>query len=408
MIEKLTKEQEEAIVPFREKWKARILVTEQTDEEIIKGVQNIYKEAGFKKPEVYFMDSPLGSQIFANIIKNLKLEKTEIIKNIWSNIWSNIKSNIGLNISSNIKSNIGLNIRSNIWSNIRSNIESNIGLNISSDIKSNIGSNIRSNIWSNIWSNIESNIGLNIRSNIESNIESNIRSNNLEFFVFSSNDATWCHWYIYQKYYFDNGLLKKDKYSRKLDKYLNSVIDTWMCLYFDGIAIVSRKPKVRLNVNGFLHSDEFPAVEFKDGYKLYYLNGVSFKEELWRKVVSHSMSLKEVMEIVDIDQRTQAMKYVDVKELIKEFDGKTLSTYQKFTIDGKQVDYSLVMIPKNDKLFTVDSYHAVYSCPSTDKVYMSGIDPKIGIRGDIAECMAWKAKMDIESWKLLVPLQTES
>jgi len=84
------------------------------------------------------------------------------------------------------------------------------------------------------------------------------------------------------------------------------------------------------------------------------------------------MSLKEVMEIVDIDQRTQAMKYVDVNELIREFDGETLSTYQKFAVNGKIVDYSLVMIPRNDKLFYIDSYHAVYTCPSTDKVYMSG------------------------------------
>jgi hypothetical protein len=173
------------------------------------------------------------------------------------------------------------------------------------------------------------------------------------------------------------------------------------------ILIVIENPKCRWS-NGFLHSDEFPAIEWKDSTGIYFLNAVRFEKELWERVVSHKMSLKEVMAIEDIDQRTQAMKYVEVEDLLKQFNAETLSTYKKETLDGVEVNYKLVKIPAHKDLFDIDSYHAVYSCPSTQKIYMSGIDPEIGKRGDIKECMAWKGKMTIEDWCNLIPLQTES
>jgi hypothetical protein len=176
----------------------------------------------------------------------------------------------------------------------------------------------------------------------------------------------------------------------------------------DFVMVCARPKRIARNALGQLHSDEFKAIEYPDGWGLYLLNGVRFSEELWTKVVGRQMSLKEVMAIEDIDQRTQAMKYVDVEELIKEFNGKVLSSYQKFTLDGTEVNYRLVMIPKNDKLFDIDSYHAVYNCPSTQKIYMSGIDPELGKKGDIKESMAWKGKMSVEDWVSLIPLVSES
>ena len=177
MINKLTKAQEEAIIPFREKWIDRILRTEQTDEEIKNNIKGIYKLAGLKEPkEVWIMDSMFGVQIAINFIKNAKEIDS---KNIWSNI--------------------------------------------------------------------------------DSNIDSNIWSNKLDFFGFSSNESTFLHWYIYQKYYFDNGLLLPDKYSELLNSYIEMAIDAWAVYYSPDIAIVSRKPIIKRN-NGRLHSTNSPAV----------------------------------------------------------------------------------------------------------------------------------------------------
>ena len=68
-IEKFTKKQEEAIIPFRNYWIDRTLRTEKTDEEIKQGVKKLYKMCGLMEPVVLIMDSPLGTQILANLAK---------------------------------------------------------------------------------------------------------------------------------------------------------------------------------------------------------------------------------------------------------------------------------------------------------------------------------------------------
>jgi hypothetical protein len=106
----------------------------------------------------------------------------------------------------------------------------------------------------------------------------------------------------------------------------------------------------------------------------------------------------------DIDQRTQAMQFCDVKDFEKQ--GTIVSTYEKTALDGGKVNYRLLKIPQG--MFTVDAYFAIYNCPSTQKLYISGIDPEIGKKEDIALSMAWKQGISIEEFKNAIPLKHES
>lgn len=214
----------------------------------------------------------------------------------------------------------------------------------------------------------------------------------------------WYSWYGYYDFAKSIGVqFDEEKFKRMGDIILS--IPTIITL--GNILIVIENPKCRWN-NRNLHSDEFPAIEWKDNTGIYFLNAVLFEKELWEKVVSRKMTLKEVLEIVDIDQRTQAMRYVDVEDLLVKYNAETLDTFTKTTPNGDLVNYKLVFIPKHDTLFRVDSYHAVYNCPSTDKRYMSGIAPEIGANKDIKEAMAWKAGLSVDEWLSLIPLVTES
>ena len=160
-------------------------------------------------------------------------------------------------------------------------------------------------------------------------------------------------------------------------------------------------PVVRMNGNLF-HSDSLPAIEWKT-IKEYYLNDVKFPKELWERVVSGSMPFQEILQIEDIDQRTQAMRYGNVDEFIKHAKGNLLDSYIKIAANGKEVLYKLYKIPAGD-IFLKDAYYAVYQCPSTDRVYMSGVEPC----KTVAEAMSWKHWMKPSEWKRLIPLRTES
>jgi hypothetical protein len=153
--------------------------------------------------------------------------------------------------------------------------------------------------------------------------------------------------------------------------------------------VCARPKNISRDERGQLHSDIRKAIEYPDGWGLYMLHGVKFPENLWEKVVNKKLSFKEVSEIKDIDQRTQAMAYCPPRDFLKE-NGKLLEISNK----GNE----LWFIPVQKDLFRVDAYFLLYKDPSTGKEYMSGIDPKIGKSGKADKCMAWKHHLQLQEY----------
>ena len=74
-----------------------------------------------------------------------------------------------------------------------------------------------------------------------------------------------------------------------------------------------------------------------------------------------------------------ALKLVGVEKLLKTKNSKLVKKSKK----GNEL-----WLIKD--VFSSDAYYLKYSCPSTNRVYVSGIDPEVGKKGDPDECMAWK------------------
>ena len=169
--------------------------------------------------------------------------------------------------------------------------------------------------------------------------------------------------------------------------------------------VCARPKKIERNAQGRLHSTTGKAIEYPDGYGLYFLNGVKFDETLFKQVTSGSMPFAEILAIKDIDQRTQAMRFGDVWEFVKYANGVELDKMAKERLDGTQVRYWLYRFPKG-VLFSEDAFYAIYDdlVPGSDKQYMSGVEPCESVKA----AMAWKCSDELttvtpEEWLKLTP-----
>jgi hypothetical protein len=152
--------------------------------------------------------------------------------------------------------------------------------------------------------------------------------------------------------------------------------------------IVCARPKtISRNANGRLHRTDGKAIEYPDGWGLYFLNGVRFDEELYMKVMSGKMPFEDILAIKDIDQRTQAMRFGDVDSFIVHAKGEMIDETYKERKDGTHIRYALYRFPAGD-VFAKEAHYAIYDdlVPGTGKRYMSGV-PKMG---RVADAMAWK------------------
>ena len=193
----------------------------------------------------------------------------------------------------------------------------------------------------------------------------------------------WGGWYAFAKYIgveFDSKVLKI---------FMDFVTNVSFIIPYEGIAFVSETPKISWE-EGKLHNTEGKAVEYADGYGLYSLFGVNFDEKLFKKVTSKKVTLKTIFSIENMEQRMAGLKLVGVEKLLK--------SKHSTKLDKSDRGNTLYKI---EYVFDQTAYYLHYKCPSTGRVYVSGIDPEVGVGGDADECMGWKFGLSKEEYQSL-------
>ena len=153
---------------------------------------------------------------------------------------------------------------------------------------------------------------------------------------------------------------------KSIKGYFDILLNVPIIIFVGDVIFVCEKPKC-LWENGMLHSDQLPAIGWKDGTGFYYLDGVLFEKELWGKVLSHKMSFKEIMAIEISDQTTVALKH-NPQAIINE--GATLihkddRKNELYLIEGKEL---------NKQLEAPKIWFLKMTCP-TGRIFIEGVPP---------------------------------
>jgi hypothetical protein len=389
MIDKLTPEQEAKIPEYLQKYYDKVYRSQPIDRNMCEeSITYIYKQAGYKAPYVWYVESPLMAQIVANLLTNKDYSNLEsnlrsnLRNNLWSylesNLWSYLESNLESNLGSNLRNNLRSNLANNLWNNLRSNLESNLANNLRnnlrSNLESNLGSNLANNLWNNLRSNLRSNLesnlannlwnnlGSNLRSNLESNLRSNLRSIDYITTAYYGNlsDYGWTCFYDF----INNELMPS--YNLELWNKWKDLINSniYDMIQFDGLCIVMAMPeKVNIDTNKRLHSETSCAVSWKDGYEIYAWHGliipkewIENKKSITKEIIAQEGNAERRRCIQEILGGEAYLSLLDVSEVDKDFDaqGNEMILYQT-----KKVDEAA-----NEHI-----YYLKVTCPSTGRNY---------------------------------------
>jgi len=321
----LTEKQKEQKEVVKNYWINKALYEkDEVDREKASIIKHYYKKAGLKEPKILVVGSPMGIQYCANLLNRNEVRndvKTEVDNEVWREVNNEVDNEVGgevLNevwrevnneVRNEVGREVGNEVENEVWNEVRNEVSNEVWNEVSNEARN----EVMIEVSNEVWNEVENEVWNEVWNEVENEVEKEVEKSKLKYYSFSWKDLSNVGWVAFYDYF-----LKQDIYSRKTKKsfekyleYLDSGV--FMSVLLNGYAIFCPRPKkCRKNLTGRLHSDEFPAIEWRDGYKIYALNGVRFDEKLWTKVVSKKMSLKEVMAIEDIDQRTQAMKYVEV------------------------------------------------------------------------------------------------
>ena len=133
------------------------------------------------------------------------------------------------------------------------------------------------------------------------------------------------------------------------------------------IIACERPQLIARNDEGRLHNDQGKAIEYGDGWGLYALDGVILKEDIWKAITSHKMTLAEMFAIEDADIRAVALKYnqdaliADGGELLDEHP----TAGELYLVKNREI---------NKLLEKPEIYFLKMKCP-TGRTFVEAVDP---------------------------------
>ena len=253
---------------------------------------------------------------------------------------------------------------------------------------------MENSVWNSVensvWNSVENSVENSVWNSVENSVWNSVGNTKLTHYWFCYESLGWSSgWVSFYDYFRRVGIVKTPEFDKYVE-YLQSGL--FMTVFQDGLAVVCRRPKKLLrDERERMHSETEAAIEWRDGFKLYYLFGIEFDEKLWKKVVDRKLKFKEMMEISNMEQRMAALKVLGAEYLLEQGKAqlieKTTRGNELFLLKG---------------VFSRYAYFLKYTCPSTGRVYVSGVDPEVGKQGSADACMAWKHHMTMKEYSNII------
>ena len=170
--------------------------------------------------------------------------------------------------------------------------------------------------------------------------------------------------------YFNSLEIYKENTKIAFEKYKKFILSgIFMSIYFEGVAIFCRRPCIcNKDEQGKLHSLTSPAISWRDGYSLYFINGVCFEKKWWSKIVNDEMTPEEIFAIDNVEHRRIAYEYMDKLKMKSLKDFKILDEQ----IDEKGKVMKIVSFTVQKMTEPLKFYNCIDA--STDREYFLGTD----------------------------------
>ncbi len=101
----------------------------------------------------------------------------------------------------------------------------------------------------------------------------------------------------------------------------------WFWLYENAVIFSEKPTKYAFNESNDLHNEHGPAIEYADGVKYYFLNGVAMPEWLF-ETPKEEIDPKKVLGIQNVEIRSEAIRFYGMDRLYKLLDVKVIDTRQ--------------------------------------------------------------------------------
>jgi hypothetical protein len=237
MITELTKEQEELLPVYRDKWLKIGLCTERVDGKLCERISNYYYTSILKKSPVPVVvtSSPLSAWYAVCCCStNVEQVRAQVWAQVEAQVWAQVEAQVRAQVRAQVEAQVRAQVRAQVWAQVEAQVEA----------------QVRAQVWARV------------KDFVYPYIDGHFYSSYFSFYDFM-------HQVLHNE--FDN----QENYV-----WYQTTAQIGLMYPLDSVCIISDRPKSINMKDGILHCESAPAIEYVDGFSFYCLNGVRVSKEL--------------------------------------------------------------------------------------------------------------------------------
>src|SRR3990167_4160842 len=347
-LETLTPEQEKLMVETKDFWIDYIFSCKNSiDKEQAKiNIEWLYDLAKVKsKPIIIYVDSPMGCQFAVAYLKEF-LKQTKINKStaqVWAQVGAQVWAQVGDQVRAQVRDQVRDQVGAQVWD------------------------QVRDQVMDQVW------------------------ASKMEFNYFpdygSVRDYGWVSFY---DFFTKIGVINHDKYNQFKKVLLSGIYDM---IQLEGFCIVSNMPNHIERASNRLHSETGPAIQFRDGYELYYWKGVGIPSK-WIKE-KDKITREEIIGETNAEKRRCLMEILGVEKFAHLLGIKQIDT----DVDQNSNKAILYRTKEKDTILKEHIHYARVVCPSTQREYFLCVPNTIT---NIWDAIGWSFSKTKDTYKPVI------
>lgn len=182
----------------------------------------------------------------------------------------------------------------------------------------------------------------------------------------------WEAWVALYDFFEQIGIVKSEDFKIWKSFLLTGVWDAW----FDNDTVfVCRTPlSVIRDERGRLHNLTGPAVEWGDGVKHWFIEGVNFSEDLWRKLIDRTLDATSAVGIPNLEQRRIAIRLIGYQKVVEKLGARTIDIQSLTHPKLRGMNYQVIEANLKDDGDRPARFVKVI-CPSTKREFLLRVAP---------------------------------
>ena len=287
MLTSLTIAQTERMATLREGWITFALNLPQADangalvykapppiENLRENVNWIYELAKLPSPLIIEVESPLGAQYAANILKEMFAD-SKVRDQVFDQVRAQVNDQVLDQVSAQVLDQVLDQVRGQVSEQVRGQVFDQVRAQVRDQVRDQVRAQVNDQVSGQVSAQVLDQVRDQVRAQVSGQVRAQVSGQVREYFdpgYFYSGAGYDSGWTAFYEFFQEQGIVKNSAFD-SWKEYVKSGI--WDTIFLRGVCIVCRRPMaVRRDDKTRLHSLEKPAIKWADGYKLYYVAGV--------------------------------------------------------------------------------------------------------------------------------------